>query len=49
MNTSLVIPGHAEGVSPESSGLYLILDSGSVAARRPGMTEWMDNAFADRR
>jgi hypothetical protein len=30
MNTSLVIPGHAEGVNPESSGPYLALDSGSV-------------------
>ena len=35
-----VIPGRAEGASPESrtSGFPAFLDSGSAASRRPGMT-----------
>jgi len=36
-----VIPGRAEGASPESSqarGFTLVLDSGLAASRRPGMT-----------
>jgi len=34
-----VIPGHANGVNPESGDSWVRRDSGLVASRRPGMTE----------
>jgi hypothetical protein len=35
----VVIPGRAEGANPEGGAVALVaLDSGSGAARRPGMT-----------